>query len=80
MTILQLKYVIVVASSSNEKIIKKLLKEYQLRFVPLMKRDTYVYVWKDHPLAGRTVLSLSDLEGYPCVSFDQSSENSFYLS
>lgn len=67
-------------SSSNEKIMKKLLKEYQLKFIPLMIKNTYVYVWNEHPLANKEELSLADLEGYPCVSFDQSSDNSFYLS
>lgn len=67
-------------SSSNEKILKKIVKEYQLKFVPLMTKDTYVYVWKKHPLADKKELSLADLEDYPCVSFDQSSDNTFYLS
>ncbi len=67
-------------SSSNEKIMMKLLKEYQLKFVPVMKRDTYVYFWNEHPLADKAELSLKDLEDYPCISFDQSSENTFYLS
>lgn len=67
-------------SSSNEKIMRKLLKEYQLKFVPIMTRDTYVYVWNEHPLSGKKELSLKELESYPCVSFDQSSDNTFYLS
>lgn len=67
-------------SSSNEKILKKILKEYQLKFVPLMTKDTYVYVWEKHPLADKKELSLAELEDYPCVSFDQSSANTFYLS
>lgn len=67
-------------SSSNEKIMKKLLKEYQLKFIPLMIKETYVYVWNEHPLSDKKELSLEDLENYPCVSFDQSSNNSFYLS
>ena len=45
-----------------------------------MVRDTYAYVWKDHPLADREEVSLEDLKDYPCVSFDQSSDNDFYLS
>lgn len=67
-------------SSSNEKVIKKLFREYHLKFVPLMVRDTYAYVWKDHPLADKKELSLKELEEYPCVAFDQSSESDFYLS
>ncbi len=67
-------------SRSNEKIMKKLFREFQLEFHPLMTKETFVYVWKDHPLAKAEELSLDDLTDYPCVSFDQSSENDFYLT
>lgn len=67
-------------SSSNEDVIKKLFKEYQLEFVPLMKRDTYIYVWKDHEFAHRGTISLAELKGYPCVSFDQTNDGNFYLT
>ena len=67
-------------SKSNEKVLRKLFREYKLRFEDLMTKNTYVYLWKNHPLADREELSLKDLEEYPCVSFDQSSESEFYLS
>ena len=67
-------------SNSNEKVMKKLFREYQLQFVELMKRNTYAYVWKQHPLAKKKELSLDELVEYPCVSFDQNSESEFYLS
>lgn len=67
-------------SSSNEDVIKKLFKDYQLEFVPLMKRDTYIYVWKDHEFADRRTISLDELKGYPCVSFDQTNDGNFYLT
>ena len=67
-------------SQSNVKVLKKLLRDYGLKFVPLMVKETYVYVWKKHPLADRRELSLSELTEYPCVSFDQNSDNEFYLS
>lgn len=66
-------------SKSNENILKKLFREYQLQFSPLMKRETYAYVWKEHPLAHLKEVSLEALSEYPCVSFDQSSQNDFYL-
>ena len=71
---------VIAFSSSNEKILKKLFREFQLEFTPLITKETFVYVWKDHPLAKKKELSLSDLKDYPCVSFDQSSENDFYLT
>lgn len=67
-------------SKSNENIMKKLFREYQLEFSPLMVRETFAYVWKEHPLAHKTEISLKELKEYPCVSFDQSSDNDFYLS
>ena len=71
---------IVSYSKNNARILKKLLRDYGLVFEPLLVRDTYVYVWKEHPLANRNELSLEDLTQYPCVSFDQNSDNEFYLS
>ncbi len=67
-------------SGASEKVIKKLFKEYQLDFTPLMRRETYVYVWKDHEFADRKEISLDELAGYPCVSFDQSDDSNFYLT
>lgn len=67
-------------TKGNESLMKKLLRENHLSFFPLLVRNTYVYIWKDHPLAGERELSLKDLTKYPCVSFDQDSDNEYYLS
>ena len=71
---------IVSFSGSNEALIKKFFRDYQLDFTPLMKRDTYIYVWKDHPFAGRDEISIKEMEDYPCISFDQSDDSNFYLT
>lgn len=71
---------IVSFSDFNEALYKKLFRDYQLDFVPLMRRDTYLYVWRDHPFAGRDEISLEEMKGYPCVSFDQSDDSNFYLT
>ena len=67
-------------SKTNEKVMRKLFREFQLDFHPLMTKDTFVYVWKDHPFAKKEELSLEELTEYPCISFDQSSENDYYLT
>ena len=67
-------------SGENEKVIRKFFKEYQLEFTPLMKRETYVYLWKDHEFADCKEISLEELVDYPCVSFDQSGDDNFYLT
>lgn len=71
---------IVSFSNSNERLIKRLFKDYQLKFTPLMKKDTYVYIWKNHELADRTEISVDELSDYPCVSFDQSDDSNVYLT
>ena len=67
-------------SGSNEAVIKKLFRDYQLEFTPLMRRDTYIYVWKNHELADRTEISIEEMQEYPCVSFDQTSDSNYYLT
>lgn len=71
---------IVSFSENSEKLIKKLIRDYQMDFIPLMKRDAYVYVWEDHEYAGKKEISLEELAEYPCVSFDQSDDSNFYLT
>lgn len=67
-------------SGSSESIIKKLFRDYKLEFTPLMRRDTYVYIWKDHEFAGRDEISIEEMRDYPCVAFDQSNDGNFYLT
>lgn len=71
---------IVSFSGFNEALIKKILRDYQLDFTPLMRRETYVYVWKNHPFAEKNEISIDEMLDYPCVSFDQSDDSNFYLA
>ena len=64
----------------NRKVLEKILRENQLKFTELFSCDTYVYLRSGHPLAGREILSMKDLEPYPCLAFDQGKNNSFYLA
>ena len=67
-------------SDYNRKAIMKLLKSNGLSFNHLINCSAYVYLWKGHPLAGRTSISFRDLEPYPCLSFEQGDDSSFYLA
>lgn len=64
----------------NEKVINKLLKENQLDFHDLVTCKGYVYLWKGHPLAGKEKISMEELLEYPCLSFEQGDNNSFYFA
>ena len=70
---------IVAYTKGSEKLMRKLFQKNGLCFEQLMVRDTYAYVSRTHPLAGRKEVSIEELREYPCVSFDQNSENDFYL-
>lgn len=64
----------------NRKVLTKLFEEYGLEFHELLQCGIYAYMWKGHPLAGREIISLSDLEEYPCLAFEQGNYNSFYFA
>lgn len=64
----------------NRKVLEKLFHEFDLEFHELMKCHIYVYMWKGHPLSNRSEISLEELEEYPCLAFEQGSNNSFYFA
>ncbi len=64
----------------NRKVLTKLFKEYELEFYEILQCGIYVYLWKGHPLAGKEVIALEELEEYPCLSFEQGNNNSFYFA
>lgn len=71
---------IIYMNDFNEQVLKKLLRDNQLNFTELFTCDTYVYLRSGHPLADRKILTMKDLEPYPCLAFDQGKNNSFYLA
>ena len=64
----------------NEKVLNKMFRENGLEFIELFQCDTFVYLWSGHPLAGQQVISMEELDKYPCLSFDQGKNNSLYLA
>ena len=67
-------------SDFNRKAIERILRGNQLEFHPLIQCDTYAYLWKGHPLAGRKSIRFEDLADYPCLSFEQGASGSFYYA
>lgn len=64
----------------NKKAIEKLLKSANLEFHHLIECQAYVYLWKGHPLANQPSIRFEELKGYPCLSFEQGDNSSFYLA
>ncbi len=67
-------------SDFNAPVIGKLLKESNLVFNELFTARPHVFLYKHHPLAQNKTITLEELEDYPCVSFEQGDQNSFYFS
>ena len=67
-------------SDFNRKAINKMLRDNDLDFTRLIDCRANVYLWKDHPLAGESSISMSMLKDYPCLSFEQGDQSSLYLA
>lgn len=67
-------------SERNREVIERMLAANELVFEGLFCATPHVFVCSDHPLAGRSSVTLGDLEDYPFLSYEQGSYNSFYYS
>lgn len=64
----------------NERILKKYFSDNNLQFTELFDCNIYVYLWNKHPLAQKEIITMEELEEYPCLVFEQGKNNSLYLS
>ena len=64
----------------NEKALRKIFAGNDLEFIPLFDCGISVYLSKSHPLADRDLICFEELEDYPCLSFEQGAQNSFYFA
>lgn len=67
-------------SDFNRSVITKLLNSNGLEFHKLIDCQVYVYLWKEHPLAKENIISMEQLNEYPCLSFEQGENSSFYFA
>lgn len=65
-------------SGLNRNVLKKLLTEQEIEFHPLVECRAYVYLWEGHPLAKEESIGFSQLEPYPCLSFEQEEEEYYF--
>ena len=64
----------------NRAVLGKILKSNKLTFTKLIDCKAYVYLWREHPLASKKMITFEELSNYPCLSFEQGENNSFYFS
>lgn len=66
-------------SSYNERALRRKLAEADLEFTELFKAKSHVFIGAGHPLAHRATIALEELADYPRLSFEQGTDNAFYL-
>ena len=71
---------IIYLSNFNRMAITKLLHTKDLEFHELTACEAYVYLWKGHPLAKCDSIRFEQLNDYPCLSFEQGDNSSFYFA
>ena len=59
---------------------EKLFRDFDLEFHHLVKCSPYVYISRLHPLAGKDVITLEELEPYPCLAFEQGENGSLFMA
>lgn len=64
----------------NSKPLNKIFSENELTFVPLFECGISVYLASTHPLAAKEKITFSELQDFPCLSFEQGDKNAFYLA
>lgn len=71
---------IIYINDFNEKVMRKLINENNLKFELLFEAYPHVFVSSKNPLSKKERIYLEDLEDYPYLSFEQGNYNSFYFS
>lgn len=64
----------------NENVLSKLFKESGLIFHPLFVASPHVFISSSHPLSTKEFVTMTDLEEFPFLAFEQGEKNSFYFS
>ncbi|MGO3171028.1 MAG: LysR family transcriptional regulator [Bavariicoccus seileri] len=70
---------VIYRSNYNRQVINSTLKDRRLTFTPLHVAKPHVFIYQNHPLASKDILTLEDLEPYPKLSYEQGHHNSFYF-
>ena len=64
----------------NKAILKKTLRENNLKFHSLSIARPHVFLSSNHPLAAKDPVTLEDLDPYPRLAYEQGTHNFFYFS
>ena len=72
----------------NRQVLTKIFNARGIEYWELLQCGIYVYMWKNNPLVQglneeelkKRIVTMEELEDYPCLAFDQGNYNSFYFA
>ncbi|MFC3931749.1 LysR family transcriptional regulator [Streptococcus dentapri] len=67
-------------NSYNRDVLTKMFEDNHLIYTHLFVAQPHIFVSKSNPLADKKSVTLSDLEDFPYLSYEQGLHNSFYFS
>lgn len=70
---------IIYLSSSNNSVIKRILREEELEFTSLAKSKAHVFISSTNPLAKKEMVTLEDLADLPFLCFEQGNFSADYF-
>ena len=71
---------IIALKRTEADIMKRYLNKKALSFTTLIEVPPHVFVRRTHPLASSKLVSVRELQSYPCVSYEQGEHNSSYFA
>ncbi len=64
----------------NRDALNKIFKRDQIEFTPLFDCNICVFLANENPLSKKKKIKIEELYDYPCISFEQGKDNSFYFA
>lgn len=71
---------VIYINNFNEKVMKNFIEQHGLVFHELFTAKPHVFISANNPLAKKSIITLEDLDDFPCLTFEQGENNSFYYS
>ena len=71
---------IIAIKNTDFDIMKRILVNKKLEFVPIFKTSPHVFVRKEHPISGQGFLTYTQLAQYPFVSYEQGNHNTSFFT
>ena len=67
-------------SKFNRDVLSRIFQNAELNFVPLFKARPHVFLSRNHPLANKSCVTLSDLKPFPRLTYEQGLDHAFHFT